>query len=122
MPDPVTPPTPAAPAAPAAPAPVSAPVSAPAVAPPAYQAPSYQAPAYQPPPAYQPAYQPTSVADQVLSAFEQLETQETSPRATSAEGGRPVEPAMPIDPNPPVQVIGGDATVTPKRGGWWRRR
>ncbi len=107
---------------PAAPAPVSAPVSAPAVAPPAYQAPSYQAPAYQPPPAYQPAYQPTSVADQVLSAFEQLETQETSPRATSAEGGRPVEPAMPIDPNPPVQVIGGDATVTPKRGGWWRRR
>lgn len=96
---------------------MSAPVSAPIIAPPAYQA-----PAYQPPPAYQPAYQPTSVADQVLSAFEQLETQETSPRAVSAEGGRPVEPAIPIDPNPPVQVIGGDATVTTKRGGWWRRR
>ena len=106
-----------APPSPAAPVPVSAPVSAPIIAPPAYQA-----PAYQPPPAYQPAYQPTSVADQVLSAFEQLETQETSPRAVSAEGGRPVEPAIPIDPNPPVQVIGGDATVTTKRGGWWRRR
>ena len=98
-------------AAPPAAAPV--PVSAPVVAPPAYQ----------PPPAvYQPAYQPTSVADQVLSAFEQMETQETSPRTASGEGARPSEPAMPIDPNPPVQVIGGDATVTPKRGGWWRRR
>ena len=100
-----------------------APATAPAVAPPAYQAPAYQPPpAFQPPPAYQPAYQATSVADQVLSAFEQLETQETSPRAASAEGARPAELAMLIDPNPPVQVIGGDATVTPKRGGWWRRR
>ena len=102
--------------APPAAAPV--PVSAPVVAPPAYQAPTYQPP----PAAYQPAYQPTSVADQVLSAFEQLETQETSPRTASAEAARPSEPATPIDPNPPVQVIGGDATVTPKRGGWWRRQ
>ena len=108
-----------APPPPAAPAPESAPASTPVAAPPAYQAPAYQAPAYQPPPAYQPAYQPTSVADQVLSAFEQLETQATSPRTAAAASDGP---AVPIDPNPPVQVIGGDATVTPKRGGWWRRR
>ncbi|MBM3545697.1 MAG: Rne/Rng family ribonuclease [Alphaproteobacteria bacterium] len=99
------------------PADESMPPSAPPVAPPP------PAPAFQPP-AYQPAYQPTSVADQVLSAFEQLETQEASPRSASAAERAPsaAEPVNPVDPNPPVQVIGGDATVTPKRGGWWRRR
>ncbi|MBL8687840.1 MAG: Rne/Rng family ribonuclease [Rhodospirillaceae bacterium] len=76
------------------------------------------APAFQPP-AYQPAYQPTSVADQVLSAFEQMETQESSPRAAADASSAP---AIPVDPNPPVQVIGGDAEVTTKRGGWWRRK
>jgi ribonuclease E len=93
------------------PVPVPAPLSTPAPAP----APALQPPPYQP--AYQPAYQPTSVADQVLSAFEQMETQETSPRPAGVP-----EPVLHVDPNPPVQVIGGDATVTTKRGGWWRRR
>jgi len=82
-------------------------------------APVSQPAAPAPAPAYQPAYQPTSVADQVLSAFEQMETQESSPRAA---GDAPSAPAIPIDPNPPVQVIGGDAEVTTKRGGWWRRK
>ena len=72
-------------------------------------------PVVTPPPAYQPPYRPTSVADQVLSAFEQLETQERP--ASAAE-----PPAVPVDPNPPVQVIGGDAVITPRRGGWWQRK
>jgi ribonuclease E len=75
-----------------------------------------------PPPSYRPAYQPHSVADQVLSAFEQLESQESSPRPAAPAEAIPAPPPVPIDPNPPVQVIGGDATVTPKRGGWWQRR
>ncbi len=95
--------------------PPAAPVSQPV--PPA-PAPAFQPPVFQPP-AYQSAYQPTSVADQVLSAFEQMEKQESSPRAA---GDAPSAPAIPIDPNPPVQVIGGDAEVTTKRGGWWRRK
>jgi hypothetical protein len=99
---------------------VTPPAEAPSLPPAAVPPPP--APAFQPP-AYQPAYQPTSVADQVLSAFEQLETQEASPRAAATTERAPVpEPVVPVDPNPPVQVIGGDATVTPKRGGWWRRR
>ena len=89
----------------------------PPAAPVSQPAPPAAAPAFQP--AYQPAYQPTSVADQVLSAFEQLETQATSPRTAAAASDGP---AVPIDPNPPVQVIGGDAEVTTKRGGWWRRK
>ena len=102
------------------PPPVAAPVPA------SEPAPVAPAAVFQPPP-YQPAYQPTSVADQVLSAFEQLETQPPprpgagGERATVSASDAPAAPTMPIDPNPPVQVIGGDASVTPKRGGWWRR-